>query len=370
MNSASNGFLMIRSIDIKNFRCYESLHIDDCKRINVIVGDNGTGKTALLEAIFLGLGASTELAMRLRQQRGLDGIFNASQRVIENAIFSDYFYKNDTSNPIVIALDGDGQDNRTLTISRGRSEAFLPFQKGAANTIPTAEEIVTSPFTFAWRDAHGEERKASPSIMASGMQFPTTGEELPDFFMIPSTAMISSVEIAGRFSELSKAGKQKKFIQIFTKVYNWIDDIAVEVTAGSPALYVKLKDSKHKIPLANLSSGINRIVGILLIIAARSHSVVLIDEIESGIYYAHQKQFWRNLLDFAREYQSQLFITTHSKETLEALVSVLGKRTMDVALWRHERNKDGSIKPLQFTGETLVAGIEHKVEVRSSSADD
>ena len=370
MNSTSNGFHMIRSIDIKNFRCYKHLHIDDCKRINVIVGDNGTGKTALLEAIFMGLSASTELAVRLRQQRGLDGIFNANQRVIENAIFSDYFYNNDTSNPIVIALDGDGQDNRTLTISRGRSETFLPFPKGAASTTPMMDEIVTSPFTFVWRDAQGDERKASPSIKASGMQLPSTGEDLPDFFMIPATAMISSVEIAGRFSELSKAGKQKKFIQIFTKEYNWLDDLAIEVTAGSPALYAKLKESPHKIPLANLSSGINRVVGILLIIAARSRSVVLIDEIESGIYYAHQRQLWRNVLEFVREYESQLFITTHSKETLEALVSVLGKKTKDVALWRHERDEDGKINLLPFMGETLVAGIKHNVEVRGEPIDD
>ncbi len=56
MNSTSNDFHMIRSIDIKNFRCYEHLHVNGCKRVNVIVGDNGSGKTALLEAMFMALG--------------------------------------------------------------------------------------------------------------------------------------------------------------------------------------------------------------------------------------------------------------------------------------------------------------------------
>ena len=45
---AAVGYQMIRSIDIKNFRCFQRLEIKDCARLNVVVGDNGAGKTALL----------------------------------------------------------------------------------------------------------------------------------------------------------------------------------------------------------------------------------------------------------------------------------------------------------------------------------
>lgn len=372
MNSTFNGFQMIRSIDIRNFRCYEHLQIKNCKRVNVIVGDNGSGKTALLEAMFMALGTSTEIAMRLRQQRGLDSNFIGNQRLIENAIFSDFFHNNNTSKPIVIALDGDGQDNRTLTISRGSAEVFLPFsgRKGDAITPQIPDDIVASPFTFAWKDAKGIERHASPTAKSVGMQLPGTDEDLPDFFMISATGTISSIEIAGRFSDLSRSGKHVRFVRTLTREYNWLDDIGIEVTAGSPALFVRPKNSSHKIPLANMSSGINRIIGILLTIAARARSVVLIDEIESGVYYGHHLQLWRDVLEFAREYQSQLFITTHSKESLEALVSAIGKKTKDVALWRLERDNAGEIRLLQFEGETLVAGIKHNVEVRGDSADD
>jgi predicted ATPase len=55
---------MISEIEIENFKCFEHLKISDCKRINVIVGDNGAGKTALLEGIFLALGMTSELPIR------------------------------------------------------------------------------------------------------------------------------------------------------------------------------------------------------------------------------------------------------------------------------------------------------------------
>jgi AAA15 family ATPase/GTPase len=49
---------MIDRLIAKNFRCFESLDLPDLTRINVIVGDNASGKTALLEAIFFGAGAA------------------------------------------------------------------------------------------------------------------------------------------------------------------------------------------------------------------------------------------------------------------------------------------------------------------------
>jgi len=49
---------MIHSLDIVNFRCFKQLSTDRCRRFNVIVGENGAGKTSLLEAIFMALAAT------------------------------------------------------------------------------------------------------------------------------------------------------------------------------------------------------------------------------------------------------------------------------------------------------------------------
>src|SRR5579872_1795150 len=81
----STAYRMIHDIDIRNFRCFQRLQIADCSRINVIVGDNGSGKTALLEAIFLALGVGPELALRFRQTRGLDGSLSATPGRIQEA---------------------------------------------------------------------------------------------------------------------------------------------------------------------------------------------------------------------------------------------------------------------------------------------
>ncbi|MDQ3255935.1 MAG: AAA family ATPase [Acidobacteriota bacterium] len=69
--SGAGDYKMIESLKIENFRCFESVELRDLKRINVIVGENGSGKTALLEAIFLGAVGAPEIVLRLRGWRGL-----------------------------------------------------------------------------------------------------------------------------------------------------------------------------------------------------------------------------------------------------------------------------------------------------------
>jgi AAA15 family ATPase/GTPase len=44
------NLVMIKDIHIQNYRGIKDLHIKDFKRINLLVGDNNSGKTSVLEA--------------------------------------------------------------------------------------------------------------------------------------------------------------------------------------------------------------------------------------------------------------------------------------------------------------------------------
>lgn len=359
MNVASASFHMIHSISISNFRCYKHLSLEGCARLNVIVGDNGSGKTTLLEALFITLASNTEVAARLRGIRGVDGSATGSARRVEDAIWGDFFHNNDFSRPIKISLTGDGLEARSLEVARGISETVLPL-----GTSIKVEPSILEPITFTWTDSRGIPHRAIPTVSTSGITLPGTGEGLPDFFMIPSATTIGSVENATRFSELSKAYKSRRFIKTFSREYDWIKDIDVEVHAGLPMLFVTLRSQSRKIPITNVSGAINRMIGVMLTIVERDRSVVLLDEIENGIYYTHLEAMWRIILSLLRESGTQMFVTTHSKECLEALVSAAGNNVGDISLWRTDRSDKDDFSIFQFSGEDLRAGIEYGQEVR------
>lgn len=350
-------YQMIHSIDVRNFRCFEKLNVSDCARLNIVVGDNGAGKTALLEAIFLALGSTSEIGARVRSQRGLDGAFNGPNHRIEGALWGGFFYNHDMSLPISVTLDGDGEESRSVEITRnsGQDSLFKPLESGADQRESTIR--------FNWRDHTGEFRSAVPTITDKGLVFPGTGETLEHFFYFPANQTIGSVENASRFSELSQANTQSRFIELFTQEYNWIENLNVEVYGGSPVLFATLAGTDKKQPLPNVSSGINRAVSFMLAIASSQKGIVLIDEIENGIHHSHLGGIWRALLAFTREYDCQLIISTHSQECLIALSKAAGKNMDDISLWQVERGQGGSsIK--QFEGEDLRLALEYNEEVR------
>lgn len=49
--------MKIEKLELNNFRCFEHINFELHPRMNVMVGINGTGKTALLEAIRIFIGA-------------------------------------------------------------------------------------------------------------------------------------------------------------------------------------------------------------------------------------------------------------------------------------------------------------------------
>ena len=46
--------MIIKSLDLENFRNYRSLHVDFDQKTNIFYGDNAQGKTNILEAVYLG----------------------------------------------------------------------------------------------------------------------------------------------------------------------------------------------------------------------------------------------------------------------------------------------------------------------------
>src|SRR5262245_42420825 len=116
---------MIESIEISSFRCFKKLSIQKCAPINVIVGDNGAGKTALLEAMFLALCTNPQKGALLRQWRGDDPQFSGAAGAVVEALFAEFFHRLDFSQVPEVRLKGSGPVTRSLRIVRGRGDVRI-----------------------------------------------------------------------------------------------------------------------------------------------------------------------------------------------------------------------------------------------------
>ncbi len=88
---------MIRSLEIERFRCFNSVKLDDVRKFNVITGPNGSGKTALLEALFVAGGNTAEIYLRANIWRGKEEFPIPQIGSQMGNLLEDYFYQFDVT---------------------------------------------------------------------------------------------------------------------------------------------------------------------------------------------------------------------------------------------------------------------------------
>jgi AAA15 family ATPase/GTPase len=150
---------------------------------------------------------------------------------------------------------------------------------------------------------------------------------------------------------------------LFAKAYPTIKGISIEMAGSTAALFASVDGLSRKIPLTLASGGMNKLVAILLSIAANVGGLVLVDEIENGFYYAHMADIWNALFVFARKYRCQLFLSTHSYECLTGVAGLAKDNPSEVAVIR-SRLVNGETKLRRFGGEKFVEAIDGNVEIR------
>ena len=131
----------------------------------------------------------------------------------------------------------------------------------------------------------------------------------------------------------------------------------------SPLIYADLGLSEM-IPVTQLGQGFNRLLDIYSEIVVEDAKVLLIDEIENGLHYSVMPVIWKGLFSAAREFDVQIFATTHSWECiLAADEAARSGQNYDLALIRLDRVKE-DIKATVIDEKSLSTAKELRWEMR------
>lgn len=351
-------YKMIKSVRVHNFRCFSNLSLDDCRRVTAIVGPNGAGKTALLEAIFLALASGPEVTTRMHQWRGSQIYFTGSPRDIETAMWNEFFNRQDTKRPVAVSLTGTDRENRSVKIQKIAGSLVIPKTKKQKRK-DSEQPIAALQLAFEWTDSNGRKQSYQPVLTKEGLVLPGATEGSPDSFFFASSAAPNSAENATRFSGLARKVR-KHLVSSIKEEYPLIQDLMIESKGGVATLCAEIADIETALPLTTVSSSISRTVSILLAIVSQPKCIVLIDEIENGVYFKNYESHSRLLLKFASEFDAQLILTTHSDTWLDGLVSAAKNNLGELAMWRLDREKQVEI----VDGETLRDTRTYGGEVR------
>jgi len=321
-------------ININKYNKYRNFSIDNLSRINIFAGKNNTGKTTILEAIHL-----------LCKQNDLNGLFDVYKvRKKTNEIFSDHLSEglNDS-----IELTGvfNGVELSTYIekyddINANKNDVYLTSFKADSSIDGENNSMIIHTYEKGASDIRYEKILHLCNSYFSSPYF----TEASDFMSLYNRA----VEI--KYDDHTAMWHIMQFVR---QVDPSINGIEATLKNDIPTFVV---DSslfpEHTVELSSYGEGLVRIFEVALCIASCKNGVLLIDELETAIHYSMLVKYTKFIQEMAEAFNVQIFITTHSKECIDAFVKNNYKNE-DISAYRLS-DVDGEIVCKYVSGDKLL----------------
>ncbi|MCX6584255.1 MAG: AAA family ATPase [Candidatus Aminicenantes bacterium] len=329
-------------LEVSNYKVLQQLRLKKLSKVNLLAGINNSGKTTLLEAIYL-----------LSRQNDFDGLLEVLRRrgkISEEHLNPEWFID---QLPQEIKIQGVF-DNRDASVS---IRHYKEENSGIDKTLYLETVEITSSFGAIKQEAStriykGEKRETHAGHIK--LLCPTIYSS-PFFLNEPH-----------RYAPFYHKSMQSKALpKIFDFINkHFIPSVSdIRLVDESRRFLVNDRDFQVAPDLTDYGEGVQRVFFISLIFAAAQNGVVLIDEFENAIHTALISKFAGFIYDLTREFNIQLFLTSHSKECIDAFV--LGIPEADI--------KDFSAIALVEKEKKIIArefsGVEFKNLVEAGDVD-
>lgn len=366
MNKNIGENKMYKSLNIQGFRGISSLETDNLGKINLIVGENSSGKTSFLESLFVLTGImNTALFFNINSFRGVN--------YISPNIWQTFFYNLDTDKEIVISgevrgLNAKLNEERTLKIQPyvykeplkikdGMVEKKLNYSNGE---IMELNEIIGLKLEVIKKDGNKNRKTYISELYVSNGKFKNNISQ--NYVETQRGVFIFSdyktQDLTERLDKILRAKNKDAVISILQKLDSKISDISI----GKNNTINCDIGLKNLVPLNVLGDGLSRILAVVLAIMDVENGCVFIDEIENGFHYKTLEHLWIAIFELANQYNVQIFATTHSYECIKSATQ--SASNSDFKLFRIEKDDDGSTNLISFNKDEIQNFIDSDWEIR------
>ncbi len=375
---------MLDSFKVKNFRLFRDLEIPRLGRVNLIVGKNNSGKSALLEAL--------ELYASNASVFSLIGQINTRQE----------YWKERSRQEM------DGNAEITLNLESALRHLFLGHefpkfdQPGImlASSEKTLDQIClhVAPYSI-YTDNEGSERRkllspveaSNPDIISDYFLVRVEGDKRHRIMLLNQvlgfskapTHSISKNKFPFQTVPTGNISPQKT-ATLWDSI--GFTNLAVEVIAGLKLILpaakgigfvenpssardpripiVSLEGEVEPLPLKSMGDGMTRIFHIILALVSAKNGILLIDEFENGLHWSVQPKVWKTVFRLAQKLNVQVFATTHSRDCIAGFEEAWEENVEEGGFHRLQLDKNGEVVAKSYTLETLSDSLETDVEVR------
>lgn len=307
---------MLSSLQIQNFRALKDVKIKKLGRVNLIVGENNSGKSSVLEALRIYASGGNPYVLNDILKSHHEGVLikkydeNKSEFNHEQDIFSSFFYQrkypeNHEEN-IKIGEDDNGLE---LFYENNFFSLLKVYHKGhLINNIASNIYLDRGLSLFSLLNKNA-------SILS---------------FKYISTQFIENQELPIYWDKIILTNYENEVIKSLQIIEPNIEKLAF-INKSAISEYripmVGLKNSDTPIPLYSMGDGMKRILQLILNLHQAKDGLLLIDEFDNGLHYKVQEKVWSLLFELAERFNVQVFATTHSNDCIRAFSKISQERT-------------------------------------------
>ena len=325
----------IQQLFIKTYRGIQNLSLDELGVVNILVGDNNSGKTSLLEV----LRSITHPTSYQTWRR----IANRSQGLMLpiDTPFESFSWLSNINHPFPeigydITLHGmqhnvliQGRiENVDFSVSDAKSagisliaETVHDYLNSEDAPLPDAQEMNLKFFLDG-----REQNSVSLFNFARSPQESDPDRESLNLFEGPVN-YLSPVQHANARPFMSKVFDSPELYESMLEVLQEFEPGIISINADhndpySRKLTYKIlsRNNAAALPLKYYGDGINKALLMMSAVVASKNGILLIDEFETAIHTTAMPKTYEWLLSACQKLNVQLFLTTHSMEAVDKLL--------------------------------------------------
>ncbi len=319
----------ITNLCIGGFRGLKNLSIRGLKRVNVLLGDNNSGKTSVLEAIEILKNPSLANVVRVCNQR--------TEQRKSGFLFTDFIYAfpaDEKEKSMELSCQFDSGMDLKFGI-RGKVEEVI-----GVDALPEKKSHVQS--LLLQMALSGKDKLVRQFVGDMSLSYGKTEKKenirfsfvdtILQSFAIPKGDIANVVYLAPtRYASLTKdllnpIYENEKYKEICIHVLKLFDESIEDVFLlrnefNQPIDCIR-SSKLGVLPISNYGDGLKKVIAIAGAIALANNGILLIDEFETAIHVHNFKDIFNFLDKASRAYNVQLFLTTHSIEAIDELLKV------------------------------------------------
>lgn len=335
----------LKRLDIGRFRGLSRLTLPEFGAVNLLVGQNNSGKTSVLEALMLILRpGDSRNWVNLLAARDASGGGQSRQQAVE------WLYPvEDRREPVVhhpIELNcivGNGSASLLSTLLR----------RPDANTNADAEDRPDISIEYSSPNLGAETTRSGGIRFAPApSRVPRTpGEKVygpridAPIRSIPGT----KIELAKAHGHRTSRASLRKLVNslegehatVLRAILQDFDDDIVGIVRPTSGPLHGLDYVEHRrlglVPLDSFGDGVRKVAYLMDKLLRAQDGILLIDEIEVAFHPEVLTPLCANLRGFARELNVQIIATTHSLETVDAVLRAFEDSQSELTAFRLER---------------------------------